>query len=113
MRLRGRLDGRRVVPYYDRAQIEQGQRAVGGQGTRSGSTTRSKCSSCRSRARDASSLDDGETVRVGYADQNGHPYRSIGRFLVERGELPLEQASMQGIKAWARAESGKVPALLN
>ena len=38
-------------------------------------------------------LDSGETMRVGYADQNGHPYRSIGRLLVERGELTLEQAS--------------------
>ncbi len=42
-------------------------------------------------------LDAGETIRVGYADQNGYPYRSIGRLLVERGELPLEQASMQSI----------------
>jgi len=38
-------------------------------------------------------------IRVGYADTNGHPYRSIGRVLVDRGELALEQASMQGITA--------------
>ena len=47
-------------------------------------------------------LPDGGIVRVGYADQNGHPYRSIGRVLVDRGELPLEKASMQGIKAGVR-----------
>ena len=58
-------------------------------------------------------LDSGETLRVGYADQNGFPYRSIGRHLAERGELPLEKASMQGIQAWARANPDKVTELLN
>jgi membrane-bound lytic murein transglycosylase A len=49
---------------------------------------------------------------VGYADQNGHPYRSIGRLLIERGELTLEQASMQGIKAWAQANPDKLTDVL-
>lgn len=58
-------------------------------------------------------LPDGGMVRVGYADQNGHPYQSVGRLLVERGELKLEQASMQGIQAWARANPAKLAELLN
>jgi membrane-bound lytic murein transglycosylase A len=49
---------------------------------------------------------------VGYADQNGHPYKSIGKLLVERGELRLEEASMQGIKAWGLANPDKLPELL-
>ena len=56
---------------------------------------------------------NGERIRVGYADQNGHPYRSLGRHLVERGELLLEQASMQGIKAWAAANPAKLQEALN
>jgi membrane-bound lytic murein transglycosylase A len=56
---------------------------------------------------------DGSMIRVGYADTNGHPYRSIGRVLVDRGELALEQASMQGITAWARANPQRVAELLN
>lgn len=52
-------------------------------------------------------------MRVGYADQNGHPYRSLGRHLVDRGELSLEQASMQGIKAWALANPAKLQDALN
>jgi 3D (Asp-Asp-Asp) domain-containing protein len=58
-------------------------------------------------------LDTGEVVRVSYADQNGHPYRSVGRLLVERGELTLDQASMQGIKAWGSRNPDKLPELLN
>ncbi len=112
MRLRGRLEGRRVVPYYSREQIVQGTAPVSGkeivwvddpvelfflqiQGS--------------GRVR----LDSGEIVMIGYADQNGHPYRSIGRLLVERGDLPLERASMQGIKAWAQKNPDKLKDLLN
>jgi membrane-bound lytic murein transglycosylase A len=58
-------------------------------------------------------LENGEQIRVGYADQNGHPYRSLGRHLVERGELVLEQASMQGIKTWAAANPQKLQDALN
>ena len=58
------------------------------------------------------SLPDGERIRVGFADTNDHPYRSVGRFLIERGELTLEQASMQGIKVWAAANPRKLPEVL-
>ncbi|MGQ0442279.1 MAG: MltA domain-containing protein, partial [Methylophilaceae bacterium] len=58
-------------------------------------------------------LDNGEQAHVGYADQNGHAYHSIGRLLIERGELTADQASMQGIKNWARNNLGKLRDLLN
>ena len=50
---------------------------------------------------------------MGFADQNGHPYRSIGRWLVERGELPLEKASMQGIKDWAQRNPARLAELMH
>jgi membrane-bound lytic murein transglycosylase A len=56
---------------------------------------------------------DGARTRIGYADQNGHPYRSLGRHLIERGEMSLEQASMQGIQAWAAANPQKLQEALN
>src|SRR5438128_186368 len=43
-------------------------------------------------------VDSRQTLRRGYADQIGHHFQSIGRHLVERGELQLEEASMQSIK---------------
>jgi membrane-bound lytic murein transglycosylase A len=52
-------------------------------------------------------------MHVGYADQNGQAYNSIGRVLVERGELTLDQASMQGIKNWAKNNPTKLRDLLN
>ncbi|MCO6419162.1 MltA domain-containing protein, partial [Siccirubricoccus sp. KC 17139] len=48
-------------------------------------------------------LHDGRVLRLGYAGQNGHPYRPIGRFLIERGEVPRERMSMQAIRTWLAA----------
>ena len=58
-------------------------------------------------------LESGAELRIGYADQNGHAYHSIGRYLVEKGELSLGEASMQGIQAWARANPARLAELLN
>ena len=58
-------------------------------------------------------LAEGGVMRVGYADQNGYPFRSIGRLLVERGELTLDKASMQGIKDWGRRNPDKLLPLLD
>jgi membrane-bound lytic murein transglycosylase A len=112
MRLRGRLDGRRVVPYYDRAQIESGKAAVRGREI-AWVDDPIDLFFLQIQGSGRIQLEDGRQLRVGYADQNGHPYRSIGRWLVERGELPLEKASMQGIKTWARQNHGRLIEMLN
>jgi len=112
LRLRGRLEGRRVVPYYDRAQIGEGRAPLGGKEI-AWVDDAVELFFLQVQGSGRIALENGEMLRVGYADHNGFPYRSIGRFLVERGELPLEKASMQGIQAWARANPGKLTALLN
>lgn len=45
-------------------------------------------------------LDDGSTMRVGYAGQNGHPYYAVGRELVKNGALRKDEVSLQSIKQW-------------
>jgi len=112
LRLRGRLEGRRVVPYYDRAQIGQGRAPLTGREI-AWVDDAVELFFLQIQGSGRIALDSGETLRVGYADHNGFPYRSVGRHLVERGELPLEKASMQGIQAWARANPEKLPELLN
>lgn len=44
------------------------------------------------------SFPDGRRIRLGYAGGNGHPYRSIGKELTDRGLLNKHQVSMQNIK---------------
>jgi membrane-bound lytic murein transglycosylase A len=58
-------------------------------------------------------LDDGAIMRVGFGGSNNQPYKSIGRWLLDHGELTPAQATMQGIKAWARANAPRVDALLD
>jgi membrane-bound lytic murein transglycosylase A len=112
MRLRGRLEGRRVVPYYDREQIENGKAPVRGREI-AWVDDAIDLFFLQIQGSGRIQLEDGKMLRVGYADQNGHPYRSIGRWLVEHGELPLERASMQGIKAWARQNQERLIELLH
>ena len=112
MRLRGRIEGRRIVPYYDRAQIDNGAPALRGKEI-AWVEDPIDLFFLQIQGSGRIRLDDGQMVRVGYADQNGYPYRSIGRWLVERGELPIEKASMQGIKDWARTHPEKLKDLLN
>jgi membrane-bound lytic murein transglycosylase A len=58
-------------------------------------------------------LDDGTVMRVGFGGSNNQPYQSIGRWLLDHREITPAQATMQGIKAWARANPARVDALLD
>ncbi len=111
-RLRGRLDGRRVVPYWSRAELTPQASALAGKALLWVADP-IELFFLQVQGSGRVALPDGSRVRVGYADQNGHPYQSIGRWLVEKGELKLEQASMQGIQAWARANPRRLNELLN
>ncbi len=46
---------------------------------------------------------DGRARRVGFAGRNGQPYSSIGRIMVQEGILPLEEATMDRLVSWIRA----------
>ena len=52
------------------------------------------------------------TVRLAYAGHNDQPYKSVGRWLIDRGELPAGQASWPAIKDWARRNPSRVNELL-
>jgi membrane-bound lytic murein transglycosylase A len=111
LRLRGRLDGNRVVPYFTRGEIEAGRTPLPGREL-AWADDAVELFFLQVQGSGRLLLENGETLRIGYADQNGHPYRSIGKWLIERGELTLDKASMQGIKEWARRNPERLPELL-
>ena len=111
-RVRGRVVGNKLVPYFNRAEIETDNSPIKGhelvyidnivdvfflqiQGS------------------GVVQFENGEQVMVGYADQNGHSYNSVGRLLIERGELTSANASMTGIKNWVKNNPLKFRELLN
>jgi len=111
-RLRGRIEGRRLVPYYSRAEIERADGAFEAP-VLAWVSDPVELFFLQIQGSGRIAFDDGSQLRLGYADQNGHPYRSLGRYLVERGELKIEDASMQGIQAWAAANPDKLRAALD
>ncbi len=112
MRLRGRLQGTKVVPYLSRNEIDTGNDPLkGNELVWVDNPVEAFFLQIQGSGRVR--LPDGSLMRVGYADQNGYPYRSIGRVLADRGELPLAQTSMQNIKAWGQKNPAKLPELLS
>ena len=111
-RLRGRLVGNKVVPYWSRGEIVAKGDALPAK-TLLYVDDAVEFFFLQVQGSGRVKLPDGSLVRLNYADQNGHPYQSIGRVLIERGELKLEEASMQGIQNWGRANPAKLEDVLN
>ena len=111
MRLRGRLVGKKVVPYNTRAEIERAD-IKGKELLWVDDPVEAFFLEVQGSGR-VQLADTGETVRLAYAEQNGHPYKAIGRWLVEQGELTAAQASAQGIKAWIVAHPTRRQELFN
>lgn len=112
LRLRGRVEGRRLVPYPTRAEIDARGPSYPAP-VIAWTADPVALFFLQIQGSGQVRLDGAERIRIGFADQNGHPYRSLGRYLIDRGEMPLEQASMQGIQAWAAANPAKLREALN
>lgn len=111
LRLRGRADGRKIVPYYTRADIMSNP-SILDKYAFLWVEDEVELFFLHVQGSGRIIFDDGKIMKIGYADQNGHPYNSIGKILVQRGEMALENASMQGIKQWGQQNPHKLSELL-
>jgi membrane-bound lytic murein transglycosylase A len=111
-RVRARLDGKRVVPYYNRAEIDAGQAEALQGHAFLWVDNEVELFFLQIQGSGRVQLEDGTRVKIGYADQNGHPYASIGRRLIDMGEMTADQASMQSIKRWAEMNPERLAVLL-
>ena len=94
-----KIGRRKLVPYYDRGEIEDG--AIAGRGLEIcwlKNQTDLLFSQIQGSAR--VHLEDGTTIRINYDAHNGYPYTAVGRILIDRGIIPKEQMSMQRIREW-------------
>ena len=57
--------------------------------------------------------DDGEIFKLSYQTKNGHPYRSIGKYLLKQGILPASKISMRSIKRFLEANPEIMQSILN
>ncbi len=105
-----KIGRRKLVPYYDRAEIEDG--ILTGRGLEIcwvKSHTDLLFIQIQGSAR--IKLDDGSTVRINYEAHNGYPYTPVGRVLIDRGIVPREQMSMQRIRAYMDESPGNAKEL--
>ena len=110
-RVRGKVVGKKVVPYSARADMGSANLA-GKELLYVDDPVEAFFLEVQGSGR-VQLADSGETVRLSYADQNGHPYKAIGRWLIDQGELTAEQATAQGIKAWIKANPTRRQELFN
>jgi membrane-bound lytic murein transglycosylase A len=105
---RGRLENGVIVPYFERAEIEDG--ALAGRGLEiAWAADPIDFFFLQIQGSGRLQLPDGSVMRIGYAGQNGREYVGIGKLMKDRGLLGPGQTSMQGIVAWLRAnpEAGR------
>jgi len=109
-RLRGKIEGNRLVPYDTRAESKKSDVDA---------DIICYCDSKIDRffleiqGSGRVQLDDNSTMFIGYDNQNGHRYRAIGRYLVKIGALELKDVSLQSIKAWLQKNPRRVDEVLN
>lgn len=111
-RVRGKLIGNKVVPYYDRQQIDTEPNLLSGQELLWVDDPVALFF-LHIQGSGRVELPDGRIVGVGYADQNGHPYHSIGRELITMGEIAQEDVNMFSIRDWLRHNADRAQELLH
>lgn len=101
-RVRGKVDGNKLVLFEDRGQIDDG--ALAGQGLEIGwAQDYIDFFFLQIQGSGRLALPDGRVMRIGYAGQNGRDYTGIGRVMRARGLLADGKTNMQGIVEWLRA----------
>lgn len=112
MRLRGRVEGDKLIPYLTREEIaKKGYPLQGNELLWVKDPVEAFFLEIQGSG--VIQFEDGKRIQVGYANQNGHPYRSMGRALIQQGELSRHKVSMQSIKAWAKRNPKKLQNFLN
>lgn len=110
-RIRGKLVDNRVVPYDTRADITRTAQRQPKVLVWAADPVEAFFLQIQGSGR--AILENGKAVRLAYGDHNGHPYSSIGKWLADKGELPLAKTSMQNIKQWAKDNPHRVHEMLN
>lgn len=111
-RVWGRVVGKALAPYPDRAAIDAG--VLTGMGLELAYAADPYAAFfLEIQGSGRLAMADGSIMRIGYDGQNGQPYVGIGKLLRERGGLAPGQATMAGIIGWLRAHPDEAPALLH
>ena len=109
----GRYINQRVVPYYDRKEIEHQGLLEGKVKEIAWLKDRLDLFFLQIQGSGKIYLDNGEIINVHYHGSNGQPYRSIGKLLIDEGKITREEISMQKIRDYLRNHPEEIETVLN
>ena len=109
----GRYNNQRVVPYYDRKEIEHQGLLEGKVKEIAWLKDRLDLFFLQIQGSGKIYLDNGEIINVHYHGSNGQPYRSIGKLLIDEGKITREEISMQKIRDYLRNHPEEIETVLN
>ena len=112
-RLVGRVTGKTLVPYHDRSQIEEKNALDGKAPILAWVDDPVALFFLQIQGSGKIQVDNGEFINAHYHVTNGHPYRSIGRLLIEEGTIPRENMSMQAIRAYLESHPERMHEVFN
>lgn len=103
----------KVVPYYNRREIESENMLEGKTGQLAWVNDKVDLFFLQIQGSGKIYLDNGRTINVHYHTSNGRPYRSIGKLLIDTGKIPRSEMSMQKIRAYLADHPDEVQNILN
>jgi len=106
----GRIDGQRLVPYADRAQIDA--KGISNAPVLFYTDDPVALFFLQIQGSGRVVFEDGSGGRIGYAGDNGQVYTAIGRTLIADGALKREEVSLQSIRAWLKANPDRARAVM-
>lgn len=112
-RLTARLKGKEVVPYYTRAEINALKDYHKTALPLVWLNSRIDRFFLEIQGSGRVLLPGGEVMRLHYHSKNGHPYRSVGRYLIDKGEIPKKEMSMQAIRQWLEKNPHRMDEVLH
>ncbi len=111
-KITGRIEGKRFLPYYSRKEIETGA-LKGNELELAWLKSPVDAAFLHIQGSGRLRLKNGETLNVGYSTSNGLGYRSIGRYMLDKGLLTREEMSMQAIRRYLSEHPEMIQEILN
>ncbi|MBP7653122.1 MltA domain-containing protein [Candidatus Dependentiae bacterium] len=113
--LRCRIDnsGKTVLPYYTRDEIDNGKKLENKNLEIVWCDSLIDIFFLQIQGSGIVQLDNGDSMRVNYSDENGHPYKPIGKYLLEKKVLTKENVSMQSIRSYLESHNEEITDVFN
>jgi membrane-bound lytic murein transglycosylase A len=108
-----RLTDQEVLPYYDRREIESDGVLKGNTEVLAWVEDPVDIFFLQIQGSGKIYLNNGEVLNVHYHTSNGRPYRSIGKLLIDRKKITVEEMSMQKIREYLNNNPDEMEAVFN